>query len=388
MRYRYPLTVPIVLDRTVPVSLAEQIHAQIRAAIQTGALPPGLRLPSTRTLAETLRVSRAVVNGAYETLNANAEVYCRPGSGTYVAAPANGPARGNDSVRTNGAHPNGVRTRGAHPNDPARPPVVDLRPGTPPAGIFPLAAWRAAWRWASQAPPPAGVLPPLGLPRLRRALTHHLRRMYGIDLRGSVVLVTAGIADGLRLTHGTGAVIHPAAVRPDAGATRTNAAESRGTSAGEPLVGDFTAVLTPHLGVGFAVVSAELAATTGSAEESLVTTVLPQSPGYLAQMAALRLLDDGVLERLILRCRMIHTQRRQALPALMHGLVHLPSRLVADPLGTASIMGTGPETAAALRAHGILVEVGPTGVAIGLTHLSVPALRHGFVRLDAALGPR
>jgi hypothetical protein len=52
------------------------------------------------------------------------------------------------------------------------------------------------------------------------------------------------------------------------------------------------------------------------------------------------------------------------------------------------ITGTGPETAATLREYGILVEAGPAGVSIGYSHLPVPALRQGFTRLDAALGPQ
>ena len=44
------------------------LHAELRAAIRDGRLKPGLRLPSTRILAESWGVSRNTVMGAYDLL--------------------------------------------------------------------------------------------------------------------------------------------------------------------------------------------------------------------------------------------------------------------------------------------------------------------------------
>ena len=41
-------------------TLREQLESELRAAIQTGRLPGGAILPSTRALAADLRISRGV----------------------------------------------------------------------------------------------------------------------------------------------------------------------------------------------------------------------------------------------------------------------------------------------------------------------------------------
>lgn len=48
--------------------MTRQIREQINALIDTGAIAAGTLLPSERDLAETLKVARNVVRGAYEQL--------------------------------------------------------------------------------------------------------------------------------------------------------------------------------------------------------------------------------------------------------------------------------------------------------------------------------
>ena len=59
---RQPLTampVPLVLNRRAPTPLHRQIYDQWRDGILSGRFAPGARMPSTRELADLLRVSRA-----------------------------------------------------------------------------------------------------------------------------------------------------------------------------------------------------------------------------------------------------------------------------------------------------------------------------------------
>jgi hypothetical protein len=58
-----------------------QLYDQLRQAILEQRLPAGTRLPSTRTLARTLGVSRNTVLNAYEALIADALLVARKGSG-------------------------------------------------------------------------------------------------------------------------------------------------------------------------------------------------------------------------------------------------------------------------------------------------------------------
>jgi GntR family transcriptional regulator/MocR family aminotransferase len=75
----------ITCDGSRPLSL--QIVAQLQEAIETGRLVRGTRLPSTRSLARTLRVSRNTVLTAYEELVSRGLLRSRRGAGMYVSAP-------------------------------------------------------------------------------------------------------------------------------------------------------------------------------------------------------------------------------------------------------------------------------------------------------------
>src|SRR5215470_1763661 len=61
------------------------LHKELRAAILDGRLKPGLRLPSTRILADSWGVSRNTVMGAYDLLLSEGYLFARHGAGTYVA---------------------------------------------------------------------------------------------------------------------------------------------------------------------------------------------------------------------------------------------------------------------------------------------------------------
>jgi GntR family transcriptional regulator/MocR family aminotransferase len=77
----------IPLDRESSMPLYRQIEDFLREQIHAGALPPEMRLPSSRELADDLGVNRITVTNAYAELEADGMIYSRPGSGTYVAAP-------------------------------------------------------------------------------------------------------------------------------------------------------------------------------------------------------------------------------------------------------------------------------------------------------------
>jgi GntR family transcriptional regulator/MocR family aminotransferase len=177
---------PPALDRGRPEPLAVQLADGLRAAAAAGALRTGDRLPSTRALAATLRVSRTVTAAAYDQLLAEGWVEGRVGAGTFVRAvprpgpdPAVSPAVG-----------------------PEAPVAVDLRPGVPCLEVLDRAAWRRAWRAAADAEP--DLLPRYaGLPGFRAAVGEHLLRHRGVV--APEVLATGG---------STGAIAELARVLP------------------------------------------------------------------------------------------------------------------------------------------------------------------------------
>jgi GntR family transcriptional regulator / MocR family aminotransferase len=75
----------IPLSRKRGEPLSRQVYRGLREAVLSGAFRAGERLPSTRELAETLRISRTVVLLAYDQLLAEGFATGRRGSGTYAA---------------------------------------------------------------------------------------------------------------------------------------------------------------------------------------------------------------------------------------------------------------------------------------------------------------
>jgi len=81
---------PLVLDRTSPAPLRQQIYRQIAEAVRSGAIRNEARLPPTRTLARLLRVSRNTVLEAYDELVADGLVRGERGAGMRVIPIQNG----------------------------------------------------------------------------------------------------------------------------------------------------------------------------------------------------------------------------------------------------------------------------------------------------------
>src|SRR5439155_642844 len=87
MRYPTRLTVPVSVTRHGGRPLHEQIAAQLGSAVDDGLLVTEMRLPSSRTLAELLGVSRGVVDAAYDTLLARGYLDRRRGTDPAAATP-------------------------------------------------------------------------------------------------------------------------------------------------------------------------------------------------------------------------------------------------------------------------------------------------------------
>lgn len=74
----------IALDKDAAVPLHRQLYMELRRAILSGRLLPTQRLPSTRTLAKSLGVSRSTVTLTYEQLLSEGYMQTTVGSGTFV----------------------------------------------------------------------------------------------------------------------------------------------------------------------------------------------------------------------------------------------------------------------------------------------------------------
>jgi DNA-binding transcriptional regulator YhcF (GntR family) len=74
----------IAIDPRSPVPLFEQVRGQIAAAIMSGQVVPGERLPTVRQLAADLRLAVNTVARAYQELEAAGLVGAHGRHGTFV----------------------------------------------------------------------------------------------------------------------------------------------------------------------------------------------------------------------------------------------------------------------------------------------------------------
>jgi GntR family transcriptional regulator/MocR family aminotransferase len=78
------MTLAVTLDEASEIPLHRQLNKELRRSILSGRLSPGHRLPSTRTLARSLGVSRTTVTQCYEDLICEGYLQAALGSGTFI----------------------------------------------------------------------------------------------------------------------------------------------------------------------------------------------------------------------------------------------------------------------------------------------------------------
>lgn len=121
----------IPLDSRSAKPLYEQIYAHIRCEIRSGGLNAGDRVPSTRVLAEHLKVSRSTTQMAYDQLLAEGYIESRPYRGYFVA-------RMEELVEAGPEKADTMET-----SEPVRPDcLVDFSPRGIDLDSFPYNTWR------------------------------------------------------------------------------------------------------------------------------------------------------------------------------------------------------------------------------------------------------
>jgi len=185
------LEVALVLPEPGARRTRRELYEQLRAAIRSGRLAPGLRMPATRDLAGRLGVSRNTVTAVYELLVSEGDLQARPGSGTFVAEALQPEARRAAAPDMAGR----VRPLWTQPSPLAPGPMAPRHflLGAPDHAAFPWDLWRRlagrALRAHARQPAPGA---PQGAPALRQAIAGHLSFARGVACRAEDVLVTSG----------------------------------------------------------------------------------------------------------------------------------------------------------------------------------------------------
>ena len=180
------------LDREGPQPLARQIYRQIRQKILNGDLASGSKLPSTRSLASDLAVSRNTVIEAYGQLIAEGYLVTRTGSGTVVA----------ENLRAlDVAIPTSRGVIPARDKLPTENEVIDFRTGIPVLEHFPRKEWGKLYAKVCEKIPASGFgySGVSGIRELREAIAGYLYRTRGLSCDAGQIMITSGTTQGLSL---------------------------------------------------------------------------------------------------------------------------------------------------------------------------------------------
>lgn len=174
----------IQLRRNAGDTLGNQLQTALRTAIRSGRLGAGERVPSSRTLAIDLGVSRGLVQTTYEQLVAEGYLTTIAGGGTRVA-----PVPQQTVIETG----------------PAGAPVsrgIDFAPGRPDLSSFPMPDWLWACGEAARAASTRdiGYGDPAGSPHLRDVLSSYTRRVRAASTNPRDVIVCGGFTQGIAVT--------------------------------------------------------------------------------------------------------------------------------------------------------------------------------------------
>jgi GntR family transcriptional regulator / MocR family aminotransferase len=184
-----------------------QLSGQLRTLIASGRLTMGQSLPSSRSLAKSLGVSRNTVSGAIEQLTAEGYLVTSPGRRAVVAhaLPLVGRGAQTNASKLRANLPSvsmwagGLRRAAWPPGYEGRP--RPFQPGLADAREFPHEIWGRCLRRAARSAQRRGSLrhEPLSVEALQRALLDHLAEHRGVKAKPEQIIIVPSAQAGLAL---------------------------------------------------------------------------------------------------------------------------------------------------------------------------------------------
>ncbi|TDO97352.1 PLP-dependent aminotransferase family protein [Marinomonas balearica] len=173
-----------ISDNATPYYL--QLREQILAAIREKRVSPEDKLPSSRSLANMLGVSRSVVTQTYDQLVAEGVLVSKPKRGIFIA---------NTSLITMPLE-SLPEAKSAEPEK-----TVGYFDSSADHSVFPHKAWAASMRRAWLNPDPKILMGNyrLGFPQLKEQLAKFLYSLRGLECGAEQIIITAGNRDALQL---------------------------------------------------------------------------------------------------------------------------------------------------------------------------------------------
>lgn len=203
---------PIALDAGNGTPLHRQLSDWFRRAILDGQLRPGQRVPSSRSLASELNISRIPVLSAYEQLYAEGYLETFVGAGTCVARsipeatlPSANPKSRNPPSKTPVYEaPRRISRRSALMREPAQTWLDSqgaFRIGIPALDHFPSGVWSKLVNRHARKPSIDTLVygDPMGYLPLREAIAEYLNTVRAVRCDASQIVMTTGSQQGLQL---------------------------------------------------------------------------------------------------------------------------------------------------------------------------------------------
>jgi GntR family transcriptional regulator / MocR family aminotransferase len=215
----------IAVDRKAEHPMHRQIYEGFRAAILRGDLRPGQQVPSSRSLALELEISRFPILDAYAQLLAEGYFESRVGAGTFISASlpgprmaarnpaggdvgeagAGGPAAAGLAAAGSGARPLSKRSAllpKFEDNVPWRHGMGAFAVHLPAFEQFPFPLWSNLIAQHSRSPRMHAIhhVDPLGLGHFREAISDYLRTSRGVRCDPAQIMVVSGSQQALEIT--------------------------------------------------------------------------------------------------------------------------------------------------------------------------------------------
>ena len=180
------------LDPTADAPFYRQVYDRVRAAIASGVLKPGERIPSARALTRELGLARGTIEAAYSLLAAEGYIQARGQAGTIVTPGLKRTAVASPTPQAN----SNLMTLSFRPDT-----ILPFQMGLPALDAFPRKIWARLGAQCVRAMQPSDMVHPAvdGLPDLRARIAAYLQVSRGIDCGPSQIFVTSGYCHTIEL---------------------------------------------------------------------------------------------------------------------------------------------------------------------------------------------
>ncbi|MGV8866104.1 MAG: PLP-dependent aminotransferase family protein [Janthinobacterium svalbardensis] len=201
------LKIRLAAPELAALDLRVRVQRALRQLILDGVLVPGLRLPATRALAQSLGVSRDTLEMAYAQLRLDGYIQRQTGSGSFVSPTIGANLLGKPAAALPplSAQPVALSARGAHilasGGVADQQSVKAFATGLPETRAFPLDVWERLRRQAA-GEHRAGILlhgDPQGAAPLRQAIADYVNLERGARATADQVLVLSSTRQALYL---------------------------------------------------------------------------------------------------------------------------------------------------------------------------------------------